>query len=129
MTAEQPGFLPAWLGLGEHYLERKDWDELEATAARLESAADGATEAAVLRARGEMARGEYAAARARLEGAIAAAPLALWPRVILSHALLQEGKDPEAAERALRDVLAAAPQNAEARHNLRVHQALHQRAA
>jgi Flp pilus assembly protein TadD len=38
-------------------------------------------------------------------------------RVVLSHALLQEGRDFDAAERALRDVLAREPQNAEARQN------------
>ena len=45
---------------------------------------------------------------------------ALWPRAVLSHALSQEGRDLDAAERALRDILALEPQNAEARQNLGV---------
>jgi FkbM family methyltransferase len=40
--------------------------------------------------------------------------------VLLSHVLLQEGKEPAAAEQALRDVLSLDPQNAEARQNLAV---------
>jgi hypothetical protein len=38
--------------------------------------------------------------------------------VILSHVLLQEGRDPQAAEKALHDVLALDPNHREARHNL-----------
>jgi tetratricopeptide (TPR) repeat protein len=129
VVSEHPDFLPACLGLGELHLERHCWDELDAAAARLEAAEGGSTEAAVLRARGELARGEHAAARARLEEAIAAAPMALWPRVILSHVLLQEGKDSAGAERALHEVLALDPHNSEARHNLRVHLALRWSAA
>jgi hypothetical protein len=55
-----------------------------------------------------------------LESAIAAHPRALWPRVILTHVLLQEGKDWLAAERALRDVLALDPEHQEAQRNLEV---------
>jgi len=40
--------------------------------------------------------------------------------VFLSHALLQEGRDPDAAEAALSDVLLLDPSNPEARHNLAV---------
>ena len=40
--------------------------------------------------------------------------------MILSHVLLKEGRDPDAAERALRDVLELEPSNAEARNNLAV---------
>jgi Flp pilus assembly protein TadD len=41
-------------------------------------------------------------------------------RVLLSHALLQEGKDWPAAEQALRKVLELDPGNVEARNNLAV---------
>jgi hypothetical protein len=37
---------------------------------------------------------------------------------VLSHVLLQEGRDPAAAEQALHAVLELDPQSAEARHNL-----------
>ena len=52
--------------------------------------------------------------------AIARAPHALTPRLALSHVLLLEGRDWEALEKALRDVLAIDPNHAEARHNLTV---------
>jgi hypothetical protein len=45
---------------------------------------------------------------------------ALGPRVLLSQVLLQEGRDWEAAERALRDVLSIDPHHAETKHNLSV---------
>jgi hypothetical protein len=75
-------------------------------------------EAALLRARGLMARRDFAGARVLLEAACAASGQAVAPRVVLSHVLLQEGRDPRAAEAALREVLRLDPGNAEARHNL-----------
>jgi hypothetical protein len=85
---------------------------------RLEADAQAALEAAMLRARAEMARRDFPAARQRLEEAVGRWPRAVWPRVILSHALLQEGRDPAAAEAALRAVLALDPGHREAQHNL-----------
>jgi len=67
-----------------------------------------------------MAHGEFPKAQALLRDTIAVGPHALWPRVVLSHALIQEGRDLDAAEQALRDVLALDPGNAEARNNLAV---------
>jgi len=40
--------------------------------------------------------------------------------VLVSHAWLKEGTDPAESERALRAVLAVAPDHADARHNLAV---------
>jgi hypothetical protein len=51
---------------------------------------------------------------------VAGHPQAIWPRVVLSHVLLQEGRDLAGAEKALRDVLALDPNHAEARVNLAV---------
>jgi hypothetical protein len=45
---------------------------------------------------------------------------ALPPRVLLSHVLLQEGADWNAAEKSLRDVLAISPDHAETTHNLAI---------
>jgi tetratricopeptide (TPR) repeat protein len=118
--AEQPEFAPAWLGLGELCLAQGRWPEFDEAVGRLESTQDGLAEAAVLRARGYLARQEFATARHILEDTINRAPRQLWPRVILSHALLQEGRDWDAAERALLDVLALDPGNAGARQNLAV---------
>jgi Tfp pilus assembly protein PilF len=118
MVGERPDFVMAWVGLGELALERSDRATLAEVLGRLEQLPQAGAEAAVLRARGHLARREFAAARARLEAAIAGAPQALGPRVLLSHALLQEGRDLAAAERALRDILVLDPEHAEARHNL-----------
>jgi tetratricopeptide (TPR) repeat protein len=120
VLAERPDFLPAWLGLAELCLERRHWAELERAAEALEALPRGRLEAAVLRGRAELARGDFAAARRRLEATAAEHPEALGPRVILSHVLLQEGRDRDAAERALRDVLALNPDHPEARNNLAV---------
>jgi Tfp pilus assembly protein PilF len=118
--AERPDFANAWIGLAELLLGQRRWPDLEEAARRLETEAHGPVEAAVLRARGLLARGEFAAGRGLLEQTIAVQPRALWPRVVLSHALLQEGRDPNAAERALHAVLELDPGNAEARTNLAV---------
>jgi Flp pilus assembly protein TadD len=116
--ADRPGFVPAWLGLGEVRLRRGAWDGLEEVARALGSASAGEGEAALLRARAHLARGECPAARALLGPLITRSPDAVGPRVLLSIALLREGSDPAAAEAALRDVLALEPGNAGARHNL-----------
>ncbi|HJT75610.1 MAG TPA: tetratricopeptide repeat protein, partial [Gemmataceae bacterium] len=119
-VAEQPSFVPGWLGLAELYLADGCWPELEGIARHLVGEAGADMEADVLRARGHLARQEFADARRLLERVIARFPGEVWPRVILSHVLLQEGKDWEAAEQALRDVLALQPGHAEARRNLAV---------
>jgi tetratricopeptide (TPR) repeat protein len=119
-VAACPEWLPAWLGLGELYLRQGRWGDLEQMAAQLETNGPARVDAAVLRAQGHLARREFAAARELLEKAIATAPTALWPRVILTHVLLQEGRDWDTAERALRDVLALDPGHREARQNLEV---------
>ncbi len=76
--------------------------------------------AAVLRGRKHLALKECAAARDWLGRAIAQHPREIWPRLLYSRVLLQEGSDPNAAAQALRDVLALDPSNAEARQNLAV---------
>jgi hypothetical protein len=72
----------------------------------------------MLRARGHLARKDFRAARQLLEETIACFPDDLRLRVLLTHALLQEGKDWAAAEQALRVVLARDPGHTECRHNL-----------
>ena len=118
VTTERPDFALAWLGLGDLHLSQGRWGDVENDARALEGPARSPDEAAALRGRSLLARGDFAAARTLLEQAASASPRALRPRVILTHVLLQEGRDPDAAERALRDVLVLDPQNAEARHNL-----------
>src|SRR5262249_57774455 len=90
-VVEDPAFAPAWLGLAELYLGQSRWAELDEVCGRLGSVARAAVEAAVLRARAHLARQEFGPARQLLEATIARAPQALWPRVILSPVLLEEG--------------------------------------
>ena len=73
-----------------------------------------------MRGRGQVQRGDLAAARKTLAGVVSQDPSALGPRVLLSQVLLQEGRDWAAAEQALRDVLEIDPNHAETRHNLHV---------
>src|SRR6185436_16189054 len=75
-------------------------------------------DALLLRARVMMARRQFAEAARLANEAIALAPQAIWPREVLSHVLLAEGRDFAAAEHAVRNVLALDPQHAGARGNL-----------
>jgi hypothetical protein len=72
----------------------------------------------VLEARALPARKQFQAARMLLEGTSARNAEAVSPWVILSHVLLQEGKDRGGAEHALRQIIRRDPQHREARHNL-----------
>ena len=116
----RPRFVPLWLEWAEVCLLGKQWAELENVAIGMASEAGQPLEAEILRARGERGRGDFAAARRRLECLTAQVPDALGPRVLLSHVLLQEGKDLPATELALLDILRLDPQNSEAQHNLSV---------
>ncbi len=121
VTGERPDFALSWLGLGDLHLSQGRWGDVENDARALEGPACAPEEAAALRGRSLLARGDFAAARTLLERAASASPKALRPRVILTHVLLQEGRDPAAPPmgQRCRDVLQRLdPQNAEARHNL-----------
>jgi glycosyltransferase involved in cell wall biosynthesis/predicted Zn-dependent protease len=120
LLAAQPDFLPAWLGLGELFLAGQRWDDLEEAAARLEAAPAGGVEALVLRGRARLARGDFAGAHDLLGQALARAPGSVPARVYLTHVLLQEGRDPAAAERALRELVALDPSQSGAWRNLAV---------
>jgi GT2 family glycosyltransferase/Tfp pilus assembly protein PilF len=121
---ERPDCLPAWLGLAEVFLGGGRWASLEEALERIVAAGERQPSARIaailLRARGLMARREYDEAKRVLEEPLGRHPddTALW--VVLSHALLQEGKDWIAAEKALRMVLQLDPQNREAQNNLGV---------
>jgi tetratricopeptide (TPR) repeat protein len=116
VVSERPDFTPACLGLADVYIRQGRWRELEQFADD-PSAVRGACPILV-RARGHLARGEFDSARQVLQEAVAAQPQALWPHVLLAQAYLQEGHDPDAAERALRAVLEMDPRQAESWANL-----------
>lgn len=117
---ERPEFEPAWVSLAELYLRGERFAELEYLLEEWEGRGLNPAKVGWLRARGQVQRGEVAAARRTLASVVAQDPGALGPRVLLSQVLLQEGRDWSAAERALREVLEIDPNHAETRHNLRV---------
>jgi glycosyltransferase involved in cell wall biosynthesis len=117
---EKPDYAPALISLEEVYLRQTRWPDLEALAQRLERDRSLVADAAVTRARGHLARKEFAIARSLLEAAIDGHPLAFRPRLLLTHVLLQDGTDPSAAKAALLAVLELDPQHEEARRNLAV---------
>jgi tetratricopeptide (TPR) repeat protein len=116
LVAEFPERGQAWAGLAEALLGQRRFGDLEECIARL----DNEAHRVILRARARLVQREFSEARQLLESAIAASPEAVLPRVLFSHALLQVGRDWIAAERALRDILAIDPANAEAARNLAV---------
>ena len=72
------------------------------------------------RGRRFLARQEFTTAQQVFFGLVDEFPTVVEPRVFLSYAYLQEGKDWAAAEKALRSILALEPTQAEARRNLDV---------
>jgi tetratricopeptide (TPR) repeat protein len=117
-VAEQPAFAVAWLELCDLYVAQERWQDVEPIARQVEGPLGRPDDAAVLRSRVLLFRKDYRAARALLEETVQRFPQALRPRLALTHVLLFEGKDLEAAEMALREVLALDPGNANARGNL-----------
>jgi tetratricopeptide (TPR) repeat protein len=130
VVLEQPEHLPAWLGLGELYLAQANWDELEDVVKRMteeNTSSHGLhgrhgyqEESQVLRARGMLARKEYEPAKNILREVITKNPAWVYPRVILSHVLLQENRDEAAAEQVLREIVEMDPSQAESWRNLAV---------
>jgi tetratricopeptide (TPR) repeat protein len=114
---DTPDYHPARLGLAELYLRQERWPELETILAELSPHAP--LDAAVLQARMNLARRDFAAARQLLEDTIRQAPHHLTAHVILSHVLLQSG-DEIAAEPQLRRIVEIDPGQAESWRNLAV---------
>jgi tetratricopeptide (TPR) repeat protein len=117
---EKPDYQPGWLGLGEICLAQARWPELEDIARHVEQQHDGRLKATLLRGRGMLARKEFDPARKLLSELQTAYPECIEPKVLISHVWLQEGRDWQAAEEALLEVLRADPTHTEARHNLSV---------
>ncbi len=123
---ERPDFLPAWLGLGELFLDQGRLDELDQVVQNLNSlpslllVPSVVNEGLLLKARALLARKEYDPARMILEEVNATNPRWIYPRVILSHVLLHDGKDLAAAERVLREIVDLDPGQTESWRNLAV---------
>jgi tetratricopeptide (TPR) repeat protein len=119
-VTEQPEFIQGWYALEDFYLVQKRWADLEQVAEALAQNSAGAIQASVTRARGHLAQEEYSEAKALLTKVIARDASALRPRLLLSHVLLQEGADPDAAEKALLAVLELDPNHTETKRNLAI---------
>jgi tetratricopeptide (TPR) repeat protein len=117
-VAQRSGFTDGWLGLGELYLAQGRWAEVEQVLERLQADPKTAVQAAVLRGQKYIARHEFSEARQLLTATIGQHPQALGPRLVLSRALWQEGRDWAATEQALQDILALDPNHGEARMRL-----------
>jgi GT2 family glycosyltransferase/Tfp pilus assembly protein PilF len=114
--AVEPTYVPSLLGLGELYLAQGRFTEVETIIEKLQDF--GSIWAPALLARKHLAQREFLVARQTLEDAISRTPQEPFLWVVLSHALLQEGKDWDAAEQVLHKILELDPDNMEARNNL-----------
>ena len=122
--AERPDYGPALAGLGDIFLEQRKWKDLEKIAEQFEETSKKAGEppvnAFLLRARARIRLKEYVQARRLLEKCCHLAPNVLPARVLLSQALLEEGRDWTAAKNALQEILYIDPKNKDALHNLAI---------
>ena len=118
VVANHPDYKDSWQMLAEIYLTQKRWTDVEAIITRCEAKAEWASDGAILRARLHLAKKEFAAARTILNQLIAQNPQAMAPRFYLTHLLLGEGQDWQAAEQALRDLLKIDPRQPQGWYNL-----------
>jgi GT2 family glycosyltransferase/tetratricopeptide (TPR) repeat protein len=114
---EQPRYRPAWRGLGDVLVRRRQDAAARVVAERL--LADGRLrgEGRVLLGALAAARGDHEAARRELERGVAECPDDPEPRQALCQLLFEQGQ-PAEAERALRELVRRCPDNASAHHNL-----------
>jgi GT2 family glycosyltransferase/predicted Zn-dependent protease len=120
VVAEQPGYGPSLLALAEHYLEQNENGKFAILMDQLAVLPNLAHETELLHNRALLAQGCFRAAQDGFRRLIVQNPHWLPPRLFLSHALLQEGRDWRAAEQALLDILVLAPSHSDARKNLEV---------
>jgi glycosyltransferase involved in cell wall biosynthesis len=129
----RPGFVCAWVGLGELYLRLGRWPQFDAANARLAALPSGRLLAQVQWARLHLVRQEYAQSRRLLEDVLAEEPTLVWPRTVLLELLRLEGADVEQQLRLAKEILTLDPAYAlvrtkleelERHHNLRESSAL-----
>jgi len=120
--AVHPDFTPAWLCIGDMWLNHGRFQEVDQLAEQLEANPKTRIDGALLKARSLMIRKDFAASRKLIQEIIASAPKNPWPRELLAHALLMEGRDMPALVQALKDVLTLDPTNHFALANLPVAQ-------
>jgi tetratricopeptide (TPR) repeat protein len=118
--SERPYYEPAWRGLMDLFVEQRRWPNLEALAQKLKAGPQGVLQEAAVRARILLAQKQFDDARQKLQKTIESFPQSLELRLLLSYTWLQEGRDSDAAEQALLDVLKLAPEHAETLQNLKI---------
>jgi tetratricopeptide (TPR) repeat protein len=116
--AERPDWAPAWIGLGELYLQCGRNAEVEQLICRLDSDPATALVASALRVLRHAARREFAQARRLLETELVRDRYALWLRELLAQTLTLEGAERDAAARAWGEVLRLEPNHTQARRQL-----------
>jgi glycosyltransferase involved in cell wall biosynthesis/predicted O-methyltransferase YrrM len=118
---EEPGFVPAHLGLAEVYLSRGEEAEVHRVVEILRGLGPTAqAEAEALLGRFHIRQGDSAAARRALEAAAGRFPESVAVRVAISHAVMASGGDAAEVEAAVRAILALDPHHTQALHNLEV---------
>ncbi|MBW8883770.1 MAG: tetratricopeptide repeat protein, partial [Planctomycetia bacterium] len=120
--AVHPDFTPAWLCIGDMWLNHGRFQEVDQLAEQLTASPKTSLDGALLKARSLMIRKNFTESRRLIEEIIARAPKNPWPRELLAHALLMEGRDTPALVQALKDVLTLDPTNHFALANLPVAQ-------
>jgi tetratricopeptide (TPR) repeat protein len=118
VLAEHPELTPAWLCLGDLWLNQQRFTDVDQLAAQLQANPKTAIDGALLKARGLMIQKRYAESRALIEQTIARAPKNIWPRELLAHCLFFENRDLPALAQALKNVLALDATNQFALANL-----------
>ncbi len=117
---EAPEFYAARIGLAETYLRTQDQVAFEEQLIELQKIPSLELDVQLLQAKRLLVSKSYDEAKTCLVATIAKYPDALAPKVILSHAYLQEGRDWKSAEQALLKVVELDPSNKEGARNLMV---------
>ena len=110
-VAEQPGFTPAWLCLGDMWLSHGLADRAEQLADQLIGDPKTCVDGKLLKARVLMIRKDFSEAKSLLARLIAEQPSASWPRELLAHTLVMEGRDTARLVEALENLLKLDPTN------------------
>ncbi len=118
VLADHPELTPAWLCLGDMWLNNQRFADVDQLAAQLQTNPKTSIDGALLKARSLMMQKQFTASRGLLEETIARAPKNPWPRELLAHVLHFEDTDRQAFVQTLRDLLALDPTNTFALQNL-----------
>jgi tetratricopeptide (TPR) repeat protein len=116
--AEQPDLTPAWLCIGDMWLQNGRLEKVDQLCAQLQANPKTAIDGALLKARSLMMQKKFGESRELLQQTIARAPKNAWPRELLAHCLLLENRDTAALVDALKQLLILDPTNNFALANL-----------